>query len=86
MRHRLNRRFFYPIVIFIGLLFMESCGTVPLTGRSQLNLLPESSMVEMSLTNYDEFLSTNTISLKPGTNSYGEKCWGKEFRKLLRNI
>jgi len=49
-------------VLFSALLMVESCGTVPVTGRSQLNLLPESSMVEMSLTSYDEFLKENKLS------------------------
>lgn len=39
-----------------------SCSTVPLTGRSQVNLLPESNMVEMSLTSYDQFLDTNKVA------------------------
>lgn len=41
---------------------VESCSTVPLTGRSQINLLPESSMVEMSLASYSEFLKENKLS------------------------
>jgi predicted Zn-dependent protease len=41
---------------------IQSCSTVPLTGRKQLNLLPESEMVSMGLTNYSEFLKTNPIS------------------------
>ena len=40
----------------------QSCGQVPLTGRTQLSFLPESSMVEMSLTSYSQFLSENKIS------------------------
>ena len=49
-------------MLIAALLVMQSCGTVPLTGRSQLSLLPESSMVEMSLTSYGEFLSENKLS------------------------
>ncbi len=49
-------------VLIGGLLVAESCSTVPLTGRSQLNLLPESSMVEMSLSSYDEFLKEKKLS------------------------
>ncbi|MCW0484261.1 M48 family metallopeptidase [Gaoshiqia sediminis] len=45
-----------------ALLVVQSCTTVPLTGRSQLSLLPESSMVEMSLSSYDQFLSENKLS------------------------
>ncbi|NNK81169.1 MAG: M48 family metallopeptidase, partial [Flavobacteriales bacterium] len=36
-----------------------SCTKVPITGRKQLNLLPESEMIGMSLTAYDEFLNEN---------------------------
>ncbi|RKD88213.1 M48 family metallopeptidase [Mangrovibacterium diazotrophicum] len=43
-------------------LFLHSCQSVPLTGRSQLSLIPESDMVSMSLTNYDEFLKENKLS------------------------
>ena len=44
------------------MLFLQSCSTVPLIGRKQVSLLPESSMVEMSLTNYGEFLKSNKLS------------------------
>jgi len=54
---------FLSFMIFLALaLFLESCSTVPLTGRSQVNLLPESNLVEMSLTSYDQFLDTNKLS------------------------
>jgi predicted Zn-dependent protease len=43
-------------------LFIQSCSTVPLTGRKQLSLLPESEMVTMGLTNYSAFLKENTVS------------------------
>lgn len=50
----------------VGLLcmmvFLDACSTVPLIGRKQVSLLPESSMVEMSLTNYGEFLKANKLS------------------------
>lgn len=44
------------------ILFLDACSTVPLIGRKQVSLLPESSMVEMSLTNYGEFLKANKLS------------------------
>jgi predicted Zn-dependent protease len=47
--------------ILLGFL-VQSCSTVPLTGRNQVNLLPESNLVEMSLTSYDQFLDTNKVS------------------------
>lgn len=53
---------FMKILLLVAVLVAESCSTVPLTGRSQLNLMPESSMVEMSLTSYDDFLKENKLS------------------------
>jgi len=40
----------------------NACTTVPLTGRKQMHLLPESQMVSMSLTSYSEFISTHKLS------------------------
>ncbi len=51
--------------IFIFLVFpfiFLSCSTVPLTGRSQLNFIPDSTMLPMSFQQYDEFLKTNELS------------------------
>ncbi len=51
------------ITVISSLLFLlTSCRTVPLTGRKQLSLLPESMLVEMSLVSYGEFLSNNKLS------------------------
>ncbi|MBL4667996.1 MAG: M48 family metallopeptidase [Flavobacteriales bacterium] len=36
-----------------------SCTTVPISGRKQLNMLPESQMMSMSLTQYQSFLKEN---------------------------
>ena len=45
------------------LLFLVSCAKVPITGRRQLNMLPESQLMSMSLTEYKSFLSANeTVS------------------------
>ena len=43
----------------IVLATMMGCSTVPITGRRQLNLLPESEMMSMSLTQYQQFISEN---------------------------
>lgn len=48
--------------LLVTLIFLESCSTVPLIGRKQVSLLPESNMVEMSLTNYGQFLKENKLS------------------------
>lgn len=55
MRYTLKISFVFAI-----LFLMHSCATVPITGRKQLNLLAESQMVEMSVTQYSSFLAENT--------------------------
>ena len=44
------------------MLLQQSCSVVPLTGRKQLSLVPESEMISMSLTSYSEFLKQNPVS------------------------
>lgn len=43
-------------------LFVASCATVPITGRRQLSLIPESEMMATSYQQYGEFLKTNPVS------------------------
>lgn len=61
----MNRISFFLTKI-IGLfgvaLFLYSCSSVPISGRSQLNLIPESELVSMSLTSYSDFLKEHKIS------------------------
>lgn len=53
----------FTILAITGvLIIINSCSTVPVTGRKQVSLLPESQMVGMALTNYDEFIKTHKIS------------------------
>jgi len=54
--------FGFVILSIFSSYFLTSCSTVPLSGRQQLNLLPESQLVAMSMTSYDEFLSENKLS------------------------
>ena len=44
------------------LLSLSACSTVPITGRSQLNLIPGSSMMSMSLQQYDQFIKEHKVS------------------------
>jgi len=50
------------LAIYFILLFFTTCKKVPYTNRSQLTLLPESIIVEMGLTNYNEFIKSNKLS------------------------
>lgn len=50
----------YISIVLIASLAL-SCAKVPITGRRQLNMLPESQLMSMSLTSYQTFLSDNTV-------------------------
>ena len=45
--------------IFLTIVLLFGCSKVPISNRKQLNLLPESEMMAMALTNYNGFLKTN---------------------------
>ncbi len=51
--------------IYIVLLFsllLAACGTVPITGRHQLSMVPESTMRSTSFQNYNEVLKSSKLS------------------------
>lgn len=50
------------IVFAFVVLIIHACNTVPITGRRQLSLVPESEVVAMGVTNYGEFLKTAKVS------------------------
>lgn len=53
----------YILLLFItSSLIITSCSTVPLTGRSQLNLIPDSEILSLSFQQYDQFLKENKLS------------------------
>ena len=49
-------------LLILMLLFVMACSTVPLTGRRQLSLVPESDMIALSFTEYDKFIKSNKLS------------------------
>lgn len=53
-------KIFVPIILLALTLYY--CSTVPITGRSQLNLIPASEINALSFQQYDEFLKTNKLS------------------------
>ena len=44
------------------LFFVAGCSTVPITGRKQFNLVPDSIINSMSLQSYNDFLAQNKLS------------------------
>jgi predicted Zn-dependent protease len=52
----------YLIFLIILSFFLISCSSAPITGRKQLLLIPESQMLSMSFSQYDQFLKDNKES------------------------
>jgi predicted Zn-dependent protease len=57
---KMNKLFLSVFLAFS--MFLMSCSTVPITGRKQMNLLPESEIMAMSLTQYSDFINQNKLS------------------------
>ena len=57
MKHNALKFGLFTILIVMVI----SCAKVPLTGRRQMRLLPESELVAMSLTSYTSFLDTSKV-------------------------
>jgi predicted Zn-dependent protease len=55
------RKITTTMAILLGIAYIVSCTRVPITGRRQMNLVPESEMISMSLTAYSDFLSQNYV-------------------------
>ncbi len=57
----------------------DSCTTVPLTDRTQLSLIPPSSMLSMSAQEYDDFLKANPPSTNQAQTQLVKKV-GKDIQ------
>jgi predicted Zn-dependent protease len=57
------------VLLLAALLFISACSTVPVTGRRQLNLIPESQINGLSLQQYQEFLATHSLSEDPAATA-----------------
>ena len=69
-------------LFLISALLIVACSTVPLTGRHQLNLIPDSSMMSMSFQQYDQFLKENKISSDKQKTEMVKKV-GKRIQKAV---
>lgn len=50
------------VMILAAAMLLTSCGSVPITGRKQLNLVSDSEVLQSSLQSYTSFMSTATVS------------------------
>ncbi|HXH85163.1 MAG TPA: M48 family metallopeptidase [Candidatus Tectomicrobia bacterium] len=56
-------------VLAVVLLALAACQTVPITGRSQLLLLPEATEAQMGLDAYQDILKKSRVSADPALNA-----------------
>lgn len=75
------------LVLFFAILVIGfSCTTVPLTGRKQLKLLPESQLVQMSLAQYSEFLDGSNVVKSTDSQAKMVKRVGQKLAKEVETV
>ena len=62
MKHRGRIRITLVCALLAGAVALAGCTKVPLSGRSQLNLIPPSEMLATSQLQYADFLKANPPS------------------------
>lgn len=55
----------WVVLVSLALPLLSGCDIVPITGRSQLNLVPDSTINGMALQEYNTFLKENKVSADP---------------------
>ena len=56
---------------------LSSCATVPITGRTQLDLIPTNTMLSMSFQQYDDFLKEHKLSTDSASTQMVKKVGGR---------
>jgi predicted Zn-dependent protease len=70
-------------VLLCGGLLVIACSKVPITGRKQLKLLPNSMMMEMGQSNYTSFLKSNPAVNPPTKASAGVSAVGVRISRAV---
>lgn len=73
------------LYFLILVIFLVSCSKVPLSGRRQLNFIPASMLTEMSLTNYQAFLTENPPLPANNSNTILVKNAGNKISQAVEN-
>ncbi|MBN1141642.1 MAG: M48 family metallopeptidase [Deltaproteobacteria bacterium] len=60
-------------LLLMALLWLASCTTVPITGRSQFNIVSDASITSLSLQQYQEFLGQAKVSSDPARTAAVKK-------------
>ncbi len=76
------RKIFYISAIAI---FIVSCARVPITGRKQMKLLPDSEVMAMSFQQYSDFLETNK-TISTGSNAAMVQNVGTRLSQSVKQV
>lgn len=77
---------FFEILTLIGVVILiQACSTVPITGRKQLSLVPESDLVAMGVSNYGEFLKEAKLSTNTSQTALVKKV-GKNISSAVETF
>jgi predicted Zn-dependent protease len=82
-------RFRMLAVLMVVSLMLLSCSTVPLTGRRQLNIIPDATVLSMSFQEYDTFMKENKLSTNASETAMvkkvGQRIQGAVERYFAQN-
>ncbi|MCB9251003.1 MAG: M48 family metallopeptidase [Flavobacteriales bacterium] len=70
------------LTALLSVFLLETCTRVPITGRRQTNLLPETELMAMALTNYNQVLSESKI-ISTGANATSVKNAGERISSAV---
>ena len=77
------KKLIIPVLLTLSVL---SCTKVPVTGRRQMNLLPESELMQMSLTEYNKFMGTHPAITAPDANAILVDKVGKNIQAAVERF
>ncbi len=72
------------IAVLFVISLLIACSTVPITGRRQLSLIPESELLSMSFTQYDAFLKEHKLSTNKEETEIVKRA-GKKISNAVEN-
>lgn len=75
----MKKLIFFPVTL---LCLIIACQKVPVTGRSQLSLIPAGEMQSLSYTQYQQFLSQNKLSTDAQKTAMVKNC-GQRIQKAV---
>lgn len=79
-----RRAFRLALFSVLLVLFAWSCSTVPITGRQQLDLVPDDQVIAMAAAQYDTVLLTNRVSSNQEETAMVKRC-GARIQKAVES-